>query len=309
MPHDPILVLDKVSKLYANGFQALDNVSFEINRGDFFALLGPNGAGKSTLINILTSLTNRSSGNITMFGQPFHPTAYALKQMVGVVPQEQNLNIFESCLNTLLTNAQYYGLTRQAALPRCEHWLKKFNLWHKRHDRIVNLSGGMKTRLMVVRALVHGPELLFLDEPTAGIDVEMRHEMWDILRDVNDSGVTIILTTHYLEEAEKLCRTLAIIHSGKVIQQGDVSTALASLRDETFRVHLHDDIEQTTIKTPDFTLSKAAPKCFDVTMQQPLSHHQLTTQLMAAGHTVDRIYPHANRLESLFMKLISRESS
>lgn len=222
------LQIRDLRKTYDNGVEALKGVSLQIEEGDFFALLGPNGAGKTTLIGIVTSLVNKTAGDAVIFDASIDTDPSRAKTYIGVVPQEFNFNIFEKVLDIVLTQAGYYGIPRSEAMPRAEELLKDLGLWEKRNDAAQQLSGGMKRRLMIARGLIHNPKLLILDEPTAGVDVEMRLGMWDFLRALNQNGTTIILTTHYLEEAEELCRNIAIINKGQIVINEPMQTLLES---------------------------------------------------------------------------------
>lgn len=215
-------------KVYDTGTEALKGIDLSVEEGDFFALLGPNGAGKTTLIGILTSLVNKSGGEATVFGVDIDKNRSLAKTFIGLVPQEMNFNIFEKVEDIIVTQAGYYGIPRHEALERCDALLKQLGLWDKRHEPSQKLSGGMKRRLMIARGLIHNPRLLILDEPTAGVDVEMRHGMWDFLRKLNKEGTTIILTTHYLEEAEALCRNIAIINKGTIVVRDTMENLLKS---------------------------------------------------------------------------------
>jgi ABC-2 type transport system ATP-binding protein len=215
-------------KTYAGGVEALKGINLQIEEGDFFALLGPNGAGKTTLIGILTSLVNKTSGEARIFDASIDTNPSLAKTYIGLVPQEFNFNIFEKVIDIVTTQAGYYGIGRAEALVRAESLLKELGLWDKRNEPAQKLSGGMKRRLMIARGLIHGPRLLILDEPTAGVDVEMRHGMWDFLRKLNQEGATIVLTTHYLEEAEALCRNIAVINKGQIIVNESMQDLLAS---------------------------------------------------------------------------------
>jgi ABC-2 type transport system ATP-binding protein len=213
-------------KTYAGGVEALKGINLQIEEGDFFALLGPNGAGKTTLIGILTNLVNKTSGEATIFDASIDSQPSLAKTYIGLVPQEFNFNIFEKVIDIVTTQAGYYGIARKEALSRAEAMLKELGLWDKRNQPAQTLSGGMKRRLMIARGLIHGPRLLILDEPTAGVDVEMRHGMWDFLRKLNAEGTTIVLTTHYLEEAEALCRNIAVINKGQIIVNESMQSLL-----------------------------------------------------------------------------------
>ena len=221
------LSIQNLSKQYKSGVQALKAINFEVNQGDFFALLGPNGAGKTTAIGILTSLVNKTSGVVKVFGHDIDIELSLAKSCLGVVPQEVNLNLFDKCINTLINQAGFYGISRNEAEKRAQYYLKKMDLWDKRNSNARDLSGGMKRRLMVARSLVNQPKLLLLDEPTAGVDIETRRMMWRFLRELNQQGTTIILTTHYLEEAEQLCDRIAIIDEGEIIENDSMLNAVS----------------------------------------------------------------------------------
>ena len=235
--------IKNLTKTYANGFEALKGVSLRINQGDFFALLGPNGAGKSTTIGILSTLVKRSSGTVEIFGRNVDTHVYEAKYDLGLVPQEFNFNQFEKVQDVVITQAGYYGLPKKTALERSEKYLRKLGLWDKRNERSRSLSGGMKRRLMIARALAHEPRLLILDEPTAGVDIELRRSMWEFLKEINSNGTTIVLTTHYLEEAEQLCKKIAIIDEGKIIENTSMKDLLTKLDSETFILDLVQGID------------------------------------------------------------------
>lgn len=234
----PALAVRQLRKTYRNGFEALKGVDLTVDDGDFFALLGPNGAGKSTLIGILASLVNKSGGEVSVFGHDLDREPEAVKACLGLVPQEFNFNIFLPVVEVLLNQAGYYGIPRPEALARAEFYLRKLELWDRRHTEMRQLSGGLKRRLMIARGLIHQPRLLILDEPTAGVDIEIRRGMWAFLRELNAQGTTIILTTHYLEEAESLCRHIAIINRGRVAEREGMTRLLGRLEAETFVLNL-----------------------------------------------------------------------
>src|SRR5512134_167082 len=238
------LSLRQLSKTYRNGVQALKGIDLDVADGDFFALLGPNGAGKSTTIGIVSSLVNKTGGTVSVFGHDIDTELEAAKSCLGVVPQEINFNQFEKVSTILLNHAGFYGIPRRVAKERVEHWLRQLQLWDKRDAVSRTLSGGMKRRLMIARALIHEPRLLILDEPTAGVDIEVRRSMWEFLRRINEQGTTIILTTHYLEEAESLCRHIAIIDEGRIIENDRMSTVLRKLHTETFVLNLREPLQQ-----------------------------------------------------------------
>ncbi|MEO0971816.1 MAG: ABC transporter ATP-binding protein, partial [Pseudomonadota bacterium] len=232
------LSITGLTKTYGTGLQALRGLDLDVDEGDFFALLGPNGAGKTTMIGIITSLVSKTAGTVSVFGHDIDRELEVAKSQIGLVPQEINFNLFDRVQNIVVNQAGYYGIARRQAVERAEYYLKELKLWDKRNDRARNLSGGMKRRLMIARALVHEPRLLILDEPTAGVDIEIRRSMWDFLRNINAKGTTIILTTHYLEEAETLCRNIAIIDGGQIIERDRMSNILRKLHVETFVLDL-----------------------------------------------------------------------
>src|SRR5580692_4306821 len=236
------LSVHALTKTYKNGVQALKGIDLEVEQGDFFALLGPNGAGKTTLIGITTSLVTKSGGTVEVFGHDIDRELEAAKSCIGIVPQELNFNQFESPLTIVVNQAGFYGIPRRVARVRAEKYLRQLQLWDKRNGPARGLSGGMKRRLMIARALMHEPRLLILDEPTAGVDIEIRRSMWDFLRDINERGTTIILTTHYLEEAETLCRNIAIINGGQIVERDRMSSLLRKLNTETFVFNLRDSL-------------------------------------------------------------------
>jgi ABC-2 type transport system ATP-binding protein len=295
-----------LTKTYKNGVQALKQVDLDVEQGDFFALLGPNGAGKTTLIGIVTSLVNKSAGQATVFGHDIDRELEAAKACIGVVPQEFNFNVFETPLTIVLNQAGFYGIPRSEARVRAERYLKQLQLWEKRNQISRGLSGGMKRRLMIARALMHEPRLLILDEPTAGVDIEIRRSMWDFLREINESGTTIILTTHYLEEAETLCRNIAIIDGGRIAERDRMSSLLRRLNTEVFVLNLRNSLQQApalnsslaTTLTDDHTLEVEIPK------EQNLN--EVFGELSAAGIEVLSMRNKVNRLEEIFMRLVER---
>lgn len=296
------LLIKNLSKTYANGVVALHDISFAVQKGDFFALLGPNGAGKSTTIGVITSLVNKTAGNVYVNGYDLETETESAKRYIGLVPQEFNFNIFETVSNVLIYQAGYYGVARAQAKERTEYYLKKLGLWEKRNHPSRFLSGGMKRRLMIARALIHEPQLLILDEPTAGVDIELRRTMWDFLREINQHGTTIILTTHYLEEAENLCRNIAIIDKGRLIENANTKDLLKKLQSETFILYF---------RKPLYKLPEAIPfNCqfidehsiaVEITQQQSLS--EVFNYLSTLGLEVTSMKNKANRLEELFLKL------
>ncbi|HEX7081145.1 MAG TPA: ABC transporter ATP-binding protein [Gammaproteobacteria bacterium] len=297
------LVIEQLRKVYPNGIEALKGIDLTVREGDFFALLGPNGAGKTTLIGILTSLVTKTSGRISIFGHDFDRQREAAKSLIGVVPQEVNLNLFERNLNTLVNQAGYYGVPSRIARARAEKYLKALHLWDRRNDIARNLSGGMKRRLMIARALIHEPKLLILDEPTAGVDIEIRRSMWDLMRDINASGVTIILTTHYLEEAESLCRNIAIIDEGRIIENDTMSNVISKLQREAFVLTLDEPIhEAPALNGYPVRLRNEHEIEVEVAKEQGLN--RMFEELSARSLHVVSMRTKTNRLEELFIRLV-----
>jgi ABC-2 type transport system ATP-binding protein len=299
------LQVNNLTKTYANGVEALKGISLEVEEGDFFALLGPNGAGKSTLIGIISSLVNASSGEVNVFGTSVQQQRSKAMSYIGLVPQELNFNQFERPLEIIVNQAGYYGIKRKVALERAEKYLRQLQLWDK-HDKISReLSGGMKRRLMIARAMVNEPRLLILDEPTAGVDIEIRRSMWEFVREINENGTTVILTTHYLEEAEELCRNIAIIDHGEIVQNTDMKSLLGTLDIETFVLDVREPlsvvprIDGMQFKLRDeFTLEASLPK------QKSLN--VLFSSLDDSGVHVVSMRNKANRLEELFLRLVDK---
>lgn len=292
-----------LTKKYANGTQALKNITLQVEQGDFFALLGANGAGKTTLIGILTDLVKKTSGQVKILGCDIDHDFSKAKKFVGVVPQEINLNIFERVIDILITQAGYFGIPRSEALGQAQMLLKRLGLWEKRFSVPRTLSGGMKRRLMIARALMHQPKVLFLDEPTAGVDVEIRHEMWQYLRELNLAGVTILLTTHYLEEVEQMCRHAAIIKGGEMIMCDSVKNLVTVMEREVYVVSV-----QKVKKS--VTLEKYQPRIIDATtLEVELSRkdtlHDFVFQLAQAGMILTDIRPKGHRLEKLFLEVLN----
>jgi len=296
------LEITNLKKIYSNGTEALKGVSLSVAQGDFFALLGPNGAGKSTLINIVCGLVNKSSGSVIIEGLSIDDNAPRAKLHVGVVPQEFNFGIFEKVIDIIVNQAGYYGIPRAKALPSAEKYLRLLGLGEKKEVKAMELSGGMKRRLMIARALVHEPKLLILDEPTTGVDIELRRGMWEFLETLNKSGVTIILTTHYLEEAEQLCRNVAIINKGVIVAEGEIKTLLANMNEETFVFDLD--------KTPDTSLlsalSKAhaksgGPESLELTLTKTYPLNTALLELNSHGYKVKSLRNKTNRLEEFFI--------
>ena len=291
-----------LTKTYRNGVHALSGVDLDVEQGDFFALLGPNGAGKTTLIGIVTSLVNRTSGTASVFGHDIGRDLEAAKACIGVVPQEINFNMFETPRTIVVNQAGFYGIPRALAKQRAEKYLKQLSLWEKRNDMSRTLSGGMKRRLMIARALVHEPRLLILDEPTAGVDIEIRRSMWEFLRKINQEGISIILTTHYLEEAENLCRRVAIIDHGKIIEQGSTRDLLAKLHTEIFVLNLRSPL-QSLPKVEGYAVTRVDETTLEVEVSKDQDVNALFASLSKAGVQVMSMRNKANRLEELFIKL------
>ena len=302
---DYALRTHQLSKTYANGVIALNGVDLAIAQGDFYALLGPNGAGKSTVIGILCSLVNKTAGNVEIFGVDIDRDFARAKSFLGVVPQEFNFNIFETPLQIVRNQAGYYGINRQTALTQAEKYLKLLGLWDKRAERAGELSGGFKRRLMIARALVHEPRLLILDEPTAGVDIEIRRSMWDFLRQINSAGTTIILTTHYLEEAESLCRNIGIINQGTLVENTSMRTLLRQLNVETFVL----DLEQPLTVVPAslaHNTHMVDPTTLEIAVDRDDNLNHVYAMLSAADIKVRSMRNKANRLEQLFINLVGQ---
>jgi ABC-2 type transport system ATP-binding protein len=294
------LSVQTLSKTYANGFTALTGVDLEVEAGDFFALLGPNGAGKSTLIGIVTSLVRKSGGRVQVFGHDLDHEPEAARASIGVVPQEFNFNLFLPVIEVVLNQAGYFGVPRREARDRAELLLRKLDLWERRHTEMRLLSGGMKRRLMIARALIHRPRLVILDEPTAGVDIEIRHAMWGFMREINAEGTTIILTTHYLEEAESLCRHLAIIDQGRIQARSDIATLLGELHTETFVLNLKAPAEALP-PLPGFVLEPIDASTLEVQVSREQTINGLFAALSRHGIEVTSLRNKQNRLEKLFL--------
>lgn len=299
------LEINHLKKTYANGVEALKGISLKVEEGDFFALLGPNGAGKSTLIGIVSSLVNTTDGEALVFGTSVQRERSKAMSHIGLVPQELNFNQFEKPLEIVVNQAGFYGIPRKIALQRAEKYLKQLDLWDKAEKTSRTLSGGMKRRLMIARAMVNEPRLLILDEPTAGVDIEIRRSMWEFVKDINRNGTTVILTTHYLEEAENLCRNIAIIDRGEIIKNTDMKSLLATLDVETFVLDLRDPVVScpavegmSIVLRDDRTLEASLPK------QKSLN--TLFSELERQGIHVLSMRNKANRLEELFMMLVEK---
>jgi len=304
----PALQISNLQKTYKNGFVALKGVSLNVAEGDFYALLGPNGAGKSTIIGIISSLVNKSGGKVSIFGNDTDDDFAIARTHIGLVPQEFNFNVFEPLREILVNQAGYYGIPRVKAEARANSLLRKLGLWEKRFDMARQLSGGMKRRLMIARALMHEPRLLILDEPTAGVDIEIRHTMWEFLKEINAQGTTIILTTHYLEEAESLCRNIGIIDHGSLIEDTNMKELLSRLQQETFVL----DLEGAVTSLPKVSGCKLAlldDHTLEVVLPKERAVNDLFSYLTEHGIKVLSMRNKTNRLEQLFMNMLNRDAS
>jgi ABC-2 type transport system ATP-binding protein len=297
------LVIRSLRKTYRNGFEALKGIDLTVAEGDFFALLGPNGAGKSTTIGIICSLVRKTSGEVIVFGKNMDTELEAAKACIGLVPQEFNFNQFEPVIEILVNQGGYYGIDRPLAYARAEVYLRQLGLWEKRYSMARELSGGMKRRLMIARALIHEPRLLILDEPTAGVDIEIRRSMWSFLRDINAHGTTIILTTHYLEEAENLCRNIAIIDHGKIIQNTRMKTLLNQLHVETFVLNLKEPLLALP-EDPVYPLRQLDETTLEADVSKECSLNRLFQLLSKHGIEVVSLRNKTSRLEEVFMRLV-----
>ena len=300
------LSIKNLTKTYGNGVQALKGIDLEVESGDFYALLGPNGAGKTTAIGIVSSLVSKTAGEVKIFGHSIDADLEAAKSCIGLVPQELNMNLFDSVLNIVVNQAGYYGIPRRTAMQRAEKYLTELRLWDRRFDIARNLSGGMKRRLMIARALVHEPKLLILDEPTAGVDIEIRRSMWNFLRATNEAGTTIILTTHYLEEAESLCRHVAIIDEGQIIENASMSAVLRKLQREVFVLSLAEPLKTN----PDLAgfESSLIDNCeLEVAVNSGTDLNTLFSALDERGIRILSLRNKSNRLEEMFMELVDNK--
>ncbi|MCI2284890.1 ABC transporter ATP-binding protein [Colwellia sp. MSW7] len=296
------LEINALAKTYKGGFQALKGIDLTVKQGDFFALLGPNGAGKSTTIGVITSLVNKTKGQVKVFGYDIDTDLEKAKSFIGLVPQEFNFNQFEPLMNILVNQAGYYGVDKKTAVIRAEKYLKQLSLWDKRHAAARELSGGMKRRLMIARALMHEPQMLILDEPTAGVDIEIRRGMWDFLQTLNAQGITIILTTHYLEEAESLCRNIAIIDGGEIVENTSMKGLLAQLEGETFVLDLA--VHQHEVTLEDVGYRMIDDHTLEIDLRKPQNLNAVFAQLTAQDVDVLSMRNKSNRLEALFVNLI-----
>lgn len=299
------LAIRQLTKTYGNGFQALKGIDLDVAEGDFFALLGPNGAGKSTTIGILSTLVNKTSGTVNVFGHDLDKDPARLKRAIGVVPQEFNFNQFEKVFDIVVTQAGYYGIPPKVAKARAEQYLTQLGLWEKRDSPSRSLSGGMKRRLMIARALIHEPRLLILDEPTAGVDIELRRSMWAFLTELNERGITIILTTHYLEEAEQLCRNIGIIDHGTIAENTSMRALLGKLTVETFVLDLRQNLAVAPTLAG-YPCSLLDPHTLEVQVDKQVGVTQLFSQLAMQNIEVQSLRNKTNRLEELFVSLVEK---
>ncbi len=300
----PALSIKDLRKTYNEKFEALKGISLDVMPGDFFAMLGPNGAGKSTTIGVISSLVRKTSGVVEVFGKSIDTDFSSAKKFLGVVPQEFNFSMFEKVEDIVLQQAGYYGLSRKQAVTQTEKYLKQLSLWDKRQTPARMLSGGMKRRLMIARALVHEPKLLILDEPTAGVDIELRRSMWDFLRGINAAGTTIILTTHYLEEAESLCRNIAIIDQGTIVQNTSIKNLLQQLNKEVFIFDVKGDMK-TLPMLEGHRVAQIDQHSFEVEVEKGQSLNGVFAQLTAQGMEIVSMRNKANRLEELFVAMVN----
>jgi ABC-2 type transport system ATP-binding protein len=300
------LLIRGLVKTYANGYTAVRGIDLDVLEGDFFALLGPNGAGKSTTIGIVCSLINKTAGEIHVFGHDLDTDKAAAKACIGLVPQEFNFNVFEPVEEVIVNQASYYGIGRRLAFERAEHYLKQLGLWEHRRSMARNLSGGLKRRLMIARALVHQPRLLILDEPTAGVDIELRRSMWAFLREINARGTTIILTTHYLEEAEQLCRNIAIIDHGQIVEHSAMRTLLDKLHTETFILYPRHPVSNLP-ELPGLNLRATADQALELDITHDQDLNSAFGILSANGIEIVSMRNKTNRLEELFLRLVEHK--
>ena len=299
------LEIDNLKKIYSGGTEALKGISLKVNEGDFYALLGPNGAGKSSTIGIIGTLVTKSSGNVKIFGIDLDENVAQAKSMLGVVSQEINFSQFEKVLDIVTTQAGFYGIKKSIAQPKVEKMLKRLGLWDKRHEQARTLSGGFKRRLMIAKALIHEPKLLILDEPTAGVDIELRREMWDFLKEINSNGTTIILTTHYLEEAEQLCRNIGIIDHGEIVVDTSMKELLRKLDVQGFVLDLEDPLKEVpTIK--DYSLRLEDPLTLIAAVNKEKSINNLFDELNKLNIKVKSMRNESNRLEELFIEMVKK---
>jgi ABC-2 type transport system ATP-binding protein len=302
------LQIKDLRKTYSNGVEALKGITLNVAEGDFFALLGPNGAGKSTLIGIVSSLVNATSGESLVFGTSVQQQRSLAMSHIGLVPQELNFNMFEKPFEIVVNQAGYYGIPRKIATERAEKYLKQLQLWDKAFKMARTLSGGMKRRLMIARAMVNEPRLLILDEPTAGVDIEIRRSMWEFIKAINEAGTTVILTTHYLEEAEQLCRNIAIIDRGLIVADTDVKSLLAQLQIETFVLDLREALQQPP-SVDGMHISMSDSRTLEASVPKAKSLNSLFAALDNEGIHVLSMRNKANRLEELFLGMLEQNNS
>lgn len=298
------LRLRGLRKTYKNGVDALQGIDLDVNEGDFFALLGPNGAGKSTAIGIICSLVNKTGGQVEVFEHNLDDEPEAVKANIGLVPQEFNFNQFEPVIEIVMNQGGFYGIPRKEAYRRAEQYLRQLDLWDRRYTEARQLSGGLKRRLMIARAFIHRPRLLILDEPTAGVDIEIRRSMWDFLRGINAEGTSIILTTHYLEEAESLCRHIAIINCGEIIEHAAMADVLRRLHEETFVLNLSSTVSHIP-ECPGYKIARIDNHTLEVSVQKDFGVNALFETLTSAGIRVESLRNKQNRLEQLFLDMVT----
>ena len=299
----PALTIENLTKQYAGGFQALKGISLEVQHGDFFALLGPNGAGKSTTIGVICSLVAKTAGRVAVYGTDIDEDFAGAKKNIGIVPQEFNFNMFEQPFDIVVNQAGYYGMPKALASERAEQYLRELGLWDKRHVPSRMLSGGMKRRLMIARALVHNPRLLILDEPTAGVDIELRRSMWDFLQKLNQEGTTIILTTHYLEEAEALCRNIAIINHGEIVENSSMRDLLRRLHREVFIFDAVDELPDV-VEIEGFGVRRVDERTLEIEVEKGQHINEVFAGLSQADIRISSMRNRANRLEEMFVRLV-----
>jgi len=302
---DYALKITNLKKTYDNGFQALKGIDIDVQKGDFFALLGANGAGKSTAIGIICSLVNKTEGDVDVFGYNIDTRREEVQEHIGLVPQEFNFNIWEPVIEIILNQAGYYGIDRNTAKQRAKELLKHLDLWDKRDEQAQNLSGGMKRRLMIARALIHKPKILILDEPTAGVDIEIRRSMWDFLKKLNQAGTTIILTTHYLEEAESMCNNIAIINKGEVIESTSMKELLSRLQVETFVLDLKEPLDKLP-ENCELNIRLLDASTIEVELDKTRSLNYMFDNLSKHNIRAMSMRNKTNRLEELFIKLLEK---
>jgi ABC-2 type transport system ATP-binding protein len=302
------LEISNLQKVYKNNMHALRGIDLQVREGDFFALLGPNGAGKSTTIGILSSLVIKTAGRVSVFGHDIDTESNIAKSYLGIVPQEFNFSMFETCMEIVVNQAGYYGIRRHVAQERAETLFRQLGLWEKRHDRSRTLSGGYKRRLLIARALIHDPSILILDEPTAGVDVELRRSMWQFLSRINREGKTIVLTTHYLEEAESLCKNIAIINNGLIVENTTIKNLLTKLNVETFILDL-DEACQGLPDFGEFTVRQVDPLTLEVDLAKGQKINTLFSMLSGCNMQVRSMRNKSNRLEELFIRLTNEDTT